>query len=286
MGSHLAELGVYLPTSSEHLDSVEILEKIVAEERKYLLPDPDRSGDPKWYHYLHFGQCTVNPEYSGQKLWFVTVPQGTNTHLHHEYDEYEDPETGFTHVEYYWPDVETTFLVPEKYVNVESFLARRRNTRKWSQVAVKKVVGKWNAEQECLWSDRQIGYLELPNGSKIKYGRCFAQPDDPSRRLKFVAIRSNADHLFLVDEELATPEVISIFGDDWKNGWIKICWCYLGQEVDWDLVGSSKDPVSWSRWHFDSPYTPDSVADALAFVEDYKNGKRAGPAPRSRGFNI
>lgn len=227
----------------------------MATDKVHLLSEVQPNwGYPKWYHFIHCGECTEKPEYKG--LWYVTIPPG----------QYKFAEGHETH----WPAEEHTFLVTKEYATSYYFELWRRDVEQWSAVAQQVIVGSWCAKYECLWSERPTFDLTLANGVQVKYGLCRAQPENNHRELWFVALNVDGGHTFLVDQLCAQPEVITILGDDWRNGWMSICWCHLTSEVRWESIGTPDDSTASATWQLDSPFTPDSVEDALSKVEVYR----------------
>lgn len=228
----------------------------MATELVHLLSEVQPNwGYPKWYHYIRYGKCTVNPEYKNT-LWFVTIPRG-------QYQYVQGQET-------HWPSEEHTFFVNEKYANTFYFESLRRDVQKWSEVAQKVVVGNWCSKYECLWSERPVFSLTLNDGVAVKYGLCKTQPRSGDRELWFVSLNTDGGHTFLVDHVCANPEVIRILGSDWLNGWMQLCWCHLEQEIQWEHIGTTEDRLVTNEWALDSPFIPDTAKDALRVVKQYQ----------------
>lgn len=213
-------------------------------------------GYPKWYHYVHYGECTENSQYEAAGLWFVTIPRG----------QYQYAEGHETH----WPAEEHTFLVTEEYATPFNFELLRRDVKRWSEIAQTVVLGNWCAKYECLWSERPTFSITLESGVEVKYGLCRTQPRSAGRELWFVSLNIDRGHTFLVDQICATPEVIRVLSADWEKGWMYICWCHLEHEVQWDQIGTPEDSTASATWALDSPYIPDSVEDALNKVREYQ----------------
>lgn len=168
-----------------------------------------------WFRDLPviYGKLT-KPPYSEQDLWFIHFP---------------DP---------IGPRPKYVFLVSKDYANPEVIELFEDNFKKWQNVAYKTIVIEgvdfWNAEEECLWSEMPFFVHILPDGTPIRYGLSYTQPDNhPEREVWYVVIGVGDEQItdweqgdydvLAVDKVCTSPKFMDRMGSD-VNKWRQIAW--------------------------------------------------------------
>lgn len=233
--------------------------------REHFLSNPQTISEEKFP--IIYGKCEHQP-FSNNNYFFIVLPSllwaGSKYNDHHHHDDF-------------------TFIVEAQYAKQSIMNEYRQNVTEWALISDKIFVGSWCPKYEVLWKDVPVFIHE--SDPDIKYGYCRTQSKKrPERELWYVSIRNSST--FIVDKICTTNEYISRIGHD-KRKWMKICWCHLDHEVEWDKLQTGSSEGGYVRTHnfsLDSPYIPDSIEDIDSLLCKYE--KELDALYRKRGINI